>query len=388
MSSQPVRFAVIGCGALAQSTHLPNLAGSTKASLVLCCDTSEPILDLCRDCFKPQRVTTDWHQAVTDPQVDAICLATTEKLRLPVIEAAAAAGKPVYVEKPLARELDEVYAIADVVKRYETAFCVGHNRRSSPAMIDAHRIFRNHMTTTQPCPWRWERERDGRPELAEESVASINIAINDDWFSWKSWVFDPQHAPYGPMLFEMTHFTDLCNWFLDAEPVEVFAMQSGMLIHAITVRYAGGELATLHMAANGTFGYPKERYELMGRGGIVVVDHMIEVHTAGIADASARTTYPIINDRYPHLGEEGGLYGYLAKQQQAYRDAEAHGDPRLTLHGGPDKGHAHQLNRFIDQITGTGPQVCGIDAAVKATRVAFAAILAATEHRIVSLNEV
>ena len=39
-------------------------------------------------------------------------------------------------------------------------FCVGHNRRSSPAMLDAHRIFRQHMTHPKTCPWRWRREGD------------------------------------------------------------------------------------------------------------------------------------------------------------------------------------------------------------------------------------
>jgi hypothetical protein len=35
------------------------------------------------------------------------------------------------------------------------------------------------------------------------------------------------------MLFEMTHFTDLCNWFLAAEPEEVVALATGMLSHSI-----------------------------------------------------------------------------------------------------------------------------------------------------------
>ena len=83
-------------------------------------------------------------------------------------------------------------------------------------------------------------------------------------------VFDKEQAPHGPMLFEMTHFTDLCNWFLDSEPVEVSAMETGMLNHAILVKYAGGEIATLTLCANGTFGYPKELYEAMGNGSVVV----------------------------------------------------------------------------------------------------------------------
>ncbi len=60
------------------------------------------------------------------------------------------------------------------------------------------------------------------------------------------------------MLFEMTHFTDVCNWFLAEAPVEVTAVESSMLNEAIIIRYSNGSLATIVMGSNGTFGYCKE----------------------------------------------------------------------------------------------------------------------------------
>jgi predicted dehydrogenase len=54
----------------------------------------------------------------------------------------------------------------------------------------------------------------------------------------------------------------------------------------------------------------------------------------------------------------------------------------------PDKGHAHALERFVDQIRGIGPEVCGVDASVLATRVCFAAIKSAQEKRWVQLSEI
>lgn len=383
-SPAPLRFAVIGCGALAQGTHIPNLARSDKAELYACCDVSEEALAACRARYGVGRLTKDWRELVGDPQVEAICLATTERLRLPVIAAAAEAGKPVYVEKPLARELDEVYRIRDVVHAAGIPFCVGHNRRSSPAMIEAHDIFRRHMTDPQPCGWRWNREGDRRPRLPEDGRPSMSVRINDDWYSWKGWVFDKEHSLHGPMVFEMTHFTDLCNWFLAAEPTEVIAVESGMLNHAVIIRYAGGELATITMCANGTFGYPKELYEMMGNGGMVVVDHMVELRTAGVGGAPGVKPYPLGG----RSGAEAGLHGWLAQRHEACEQAAAAGDPTLLLRSpGPDKGHAHQLDRFVDEIRGVGPTVCGIDDAVTATQVAFAAVRSAHEHRVVSLEE-
>jgi hypothetical protein len=63
-------------------------------------------------------------------------------------------------------------------------------------------------------------------------------------------------------------------------------------------------------------------------------------------------------------------------------------DSKLIFTGEPDKGHAHAIERFVDEILGVGPVVCGIDATVSATRVCFAAIKAARERRVVAMGEV
>jgi len=384
---KPLRFAVIGCGSIAQAQHIPNIARSSRMTLHTCVDLDDAILARCQADFGPSHIRKDYQGAIEDPEVDAICLATTEKLRLPVIDLAAKAGKPVYVEKPLARTLEEMREIQQIVHSSNIPFCVGHNRRSSPAMLDAQRIFRQHMTDPKPCPWRWRREGDALPALPEDGVPSVSVRINDDWHSWKAWVFDKAHAPHGPMLFEMTHFTDLCNWFLDDEPVEVTAVENGMLNLAVITRYKSGALATIVVGNNGTFGYCKELYEFMGNGAYLAVDHMLEIRTAGIEGIPAKTTYPMVQDRHPEIGTEGGVSGWLAKKRAACAEAVAHNDPQLQFTAEPDKGHAHALERFVDQIRAEGPEVCGVDAAVLATRVSFAAIRSARVKRPVLLSE-
>ena len=386
----PLNFAVIGCGMLARSQHLPNIARSDKTVLHTCCDLSDEALNYCRAQYGAKvKLTTDFRAAVADPQVQVICLAATEKLRWPVIEAAARAGKPVYCEKPLARTLKEMYEIQQLVHQTGIPFCVGHNRRSSPAMLEAHRLFRAHMDNPSPCAWRFDREGEARPQgIPGDGKAAISVRINDDWWSWKAWVFDPEQAPQGPMLFEMTHFTDLCNWFLAAQPSQVTAIEQNLFNHGVVVGYETGELATLMLCANGTFGYPKELYEMFGQGGAVIVDHLLEVRTAGIEGAPPLIRYPMLADRHPQIGAEGGLSGWLAKKRAACQEAVQTGDPTKIFTAEPDKGHAHALDRFVDEIVGQGPVVCGVDEAVQATRVAWAAIKSAREGRTVRLDEV
>ena len=383
----PLNFAVIGCGSLAQNQHIPNIAESDKAVLHTCCDVSDEALSQCRDTHGALHVTKDYMAAIRDPEIEVLCVATRQNLRRPIIEAAAEAGKPVYVEKPVANTLEEMYEIQRIVRETRIPFCVGHNRRNSPAMIDAHRTFRSHMENPLPCPWRFEREGP-RPTMATDGVAAMSVRINDDWYSWKMWAFNRQEGGPGAMLFEMTHFTDLCNWFMAAEPEEVAALSRGELNHGVIIQYATGEMATIMMAGNGSFGYPKELYEMMGNGGVVVVDHMMEIRTAGIEGAEPRRIYPTRHDRHPHVGTEGGIPGWLAKKRAACEEAAAAGNSRLIFAAEPDKGHSHAIDRFVDEIRGQGPVVCGVDEAVLATRVAFAAIKAAEQRRVVWLEEV
>jgi predicted dehydrogenase len=385
---RPLNVAVIGCGSVARAQHIPNIVQSARMVLHTCVDLDDTVLAECREVFGALHIRNDFKGAIDDPEVDVICLATTEKLRLPVIALAAKAGKAVYVEKPLATTLEEMRQIQRVVTDAGIPFCVGHNRRASPAMLDAQRIFRQHMTQPGPCPWRWRREGNELPSLPDDGVPSVSVRINDDWYSWKGWVFDKSQAPHGPMLFEMTHFTDVCNWFLAEEPVEVTAVATGMLNLAVIVRYRSGSLATIVLGNNGTMGYCKELYEFMGNGAYLAVDHMLEVRSAGIEGAAARTTYAMVHDRHPEIGIEGGVPGWLAKKRAACDEAAALSDPLLQFTAEPDKGHAHALELFVDQIWGVGPEVCGVDAAVLATRVAFAAIQSARERRSVALSEV
>lgn len=255
-------------------------------------------------------------------------------------------------------------------------------------MLDAHSIFTQHMANPKPTGWRWDREGDARPALPEAQAAGMAVRINDDWYSWKSWVFDKTQAPHGPMLFEMTHFTDVCNWFLQSQPVEVVAMECGMLNHGVVIRYENQSMATISMSSSGTFGYPKELYEIFSQGAAVAIDHMVEVRTAGIVDAPHHKTYPMVNDRHPGVGTQGGIAGWLAKKRAAAGEAVTKGDPMLQFTAEPDKGHIHQLRRFVQQIKGQGPEVCGVDDTILATRVAMAAIRSAHEHRPVQISEV
>jgi len=386
---KPLNFAVIGCGMLARQMHLPNLIAIEEATLHTCCDINQANLEACRE-FNPRKMITNFHDAITDPEVDALIVATTETFRLPIIEAAAQIGKPVYTEKPLADTLKNALAIQRVVEGKNLPFCVGHNRRSSPAICDAREIFTTHARNPISPVWRYERPGWETMDIGTNPGAPvISIRVNDDWKSWKAVHLQNElNRTVGLILSEGTHFVDLANWFIDSEPVSVFCSGQGVLNHAIIIHYANGGMANIIMAATGSFAYPKELLEAMGHGAMVACDHMLEVRTAGITNAPAVQRYPMVNDRHPNVGVEGGLHGWLEKRRTACEEATQSNDPMLQFTAEPDKGHRRMLQEFIREIRGERGPVCPVSDAVVATRVCLAAAKSYMEKRTVSLSEI
>jgi predicted dehydrogenase len=359
---RPLNVAVIGCGMLARAQHIPNIQRCPATRLHTCCDLDETTLRRLQAQHPGLKITTDFRAAVADPAVDLLVVATTEHFRIPIFEAAAAARKPVYTEKPMAASLAEARHTRDLV-----------------------------AAAGMPCPWRyqrpgWEYLRDLVGH--EEEQPAISIRINDDWMSWKSVHLQGANAEYGLLLSEMTHFADLACWFADARPRRVGVLSSGVLNHATTIEFEGGGIASILMAAHGTFAYPKELLEAFGRGGVVVVDHMLEVRTAGIADAPARKTYPILNDAHPHLGSQGGFAGWFEKRHAARDESMREGNGDWIIAAEPDKGHARMLDAFVEEIRGErSAPVSPAATAVQAIEICTAAIRSFRERRFVDLAE-
>ena len=116
---------------------------------------------------------------------------------------------------------------------------------------------------------------------------------------------------------------------------------------------------------------------------------MLEVRTAGIADAPARKTYPFLNDRYPEIGAQGGLAGWLDKKQAARQESLRAGNADWISIAEPDKGHARMLGAFVEEIRGLrSAPVSPVADAVQAVEICAAAIRSFREKRFVDIAEV
>ncbi len=381
----PIRVGVIGCGMFARQTLLPHIASMDEARIHSCCDSNAAAIEACLK-FEPERVTSDFLSVVEDPEVDMLVVATSETFRLPIIQAAARAGKPVYCEKPLADTLENANAIEQFVKTSGIPFCVGHNRRCAPALVMARELFVSHMKAPRTVSWRFKREgAEAIPVGDNPGVPILTIRINDDWQSWNAvHLLHGKNREVGLILSEGTHFADLATWFLDSEPVEVHCIGSGILNHVITIRYANAGIANITMAGTGSLGYPKELLEVFGNAGALVVDHMLEVRSSGIEDFPAIHRFPLAGSA---ASGEAGFASWFEQKVAACREAADTKDVFKQFSAEADKGHRNILREFIREIRGLRAPVCPISDAITATKICLAAVRSRLESRPVRLAE-
>lgn len=134
-----INAAVIGLGRWGKSI-VEAVQGKSKHLRIIRGVSKEP--DLVRDFAKTHvfELSTDFEEAVSDPRVQAVFLATPHSLHVAQIEAVAAAGKPVWCEKPLALTRAEAKrAIAATVKA-KVPFGLGNNKRCFSSMRELKRL--------------------------------------------------------------------------------------------------------------------------------------------------------------------------------------------------------------------------------------------------------
>jgi predicted dehydrogenase len=128
----PVRIGVVGCGAIAQIQHLPNLKALRDCfEVTAVCDVSPALARHVAHRFDVPRAMTDLG-ALLDAGVDAVLLCHTD----PKTEAAVAAfeaGKHVLIEKPLCFSNEEAARITAAAERAGSVGLVGYMKVYDPA---------------------------------------------------------------------------------------------------------------------------------------------------------------------------------------------------------------------------------------------------------------
>lgn len=143
--------------------------------------------------FGFEKSSSDWRSVVADPDIDIIDIATPNHLHAEIAIAAAAAGKHIISEKPLARTGDEAKTMYEAVKSAGIVHMVAFNYRRTPAVALAKKyisegaigeILNFRGTYLQdwsadpdgPLSWRFQKKIAGSGSLGDIGTHVVDMA--------------------------------------------------------------------------------------------------------------------------------------------------------------------------------------------------------------------
>ncbi|MBO4304221.1 MAG: Gfo/Idh/MocA family oxidoreductase [Lentisphaeria bacterium] len=361
--------AQIGCGKFAWQQDLKNLSSHPDVDLKWVCDVNRTNAEKAAEHFSVPHRTADVLEVIQDPEVDFIKIATSHEAHLPIIEAAAKAGKHIFCEKPMAMTEEEAYRIIRAVRRGGVKLCVDLNRRMAPALQALRRKFLKQEVDPRHNPWRYVETE--RALLPEEDLPHLLIRIQDESSSYGLGHLDPLTGG-GQIIGESVHFLDLACWFFaPLLPREITAWGSSRLSHGIHLRFEGGASMTLDFSCSGTFDFPKELYEVTGKASLFRSLHFVENNYYGMPE-DAPEFFPLQRDPYPEMGE--GFAAFLSKSRKRLTGSANAKALENTVPLLPDKGHLSMLDAFLRAIREDLPSPCDEIAGFRSTYLARRAI--------------
>ena len=142
---KPLRVAIIGAGYWGPNL-IRNLNEAPGADPVAVADLSDERLAAVHKRFPAVRTTKDHRELLADRSIDAVCIATPVATHRGLAEEAFAAGKHVFVEKPIAGSIEDAEAIIRAGERAGKTLMVGHTFLYNPAVVNVReRIVRGDL---------------------------------------------------------------------------------------------------------------------------------------------------------------------------------------------------------------------------------------------------
>lgn len=144
-----LRIGVLGAGPIAQAAHFDACRKARNADLYAICDAADDLRQRMVQIHQPACSYRQYDDMLADGNVDAVILAVADAFHVPLALRALAAGKHVFVEKPMGVSVEECERLRCEVRTSGRVLQVGHNRRFDPGWAFAHRFIREELGALQ-----------------------------------------------------------------------------------------------------------------------------------------------------------------------------------------------------------------------------------------------
>ncbi|MGW1777952.1 Gfo/Idh/MocA family protein [Streptomyces sp. NPDC002143] len=179
-----------------------------KPRLVHAADTAEDRAAYARDVLGYEKATTDYRAVLDDPDVEVVSICAPNILHHEIGIAAAKAGKPFWIEKPVGRSAEETAEVAAAARTAGVVTSIGYNYRHAPAVERARELI---------AEGRLGRITNVRATFFSGYAAEPNGAL--------SWRFKRDLAGHGALGDLLSHVVDLVSYVV-APIGEVSALTS------------------------------------------------------------------------------------------------------------------------------------------------------------------
>jgi predicted dehydrogenase len=191
------------------------------------CDVYEPHLDLARRIADPSAfVTRNYHDLLSRKDIHAVVIGTPDHWHVPMTVDACAAGKDVYVEKPLTHKLSEGQAVIEAQNRHRRIVQVGTQQRSMPQFQRARELVRaGRLGRVHKVHLTWNRNTD-RVRRGPQNVDPRKLdwrgflgnapAQEFDEYRYRHWRWFWDFGN-GILTDLMVHYIDVVHWFYDLD---------------------------------------------------------------------------------------------------------------------------------------------------------------------------
>ena len=255
----PIRWGILGCGDIAEKRVAESIQLDPRSELVAACRRDSQKLAIFCDRFAVPKAFTNSIELIRSDDVDAVYVATPVVLhRQNVLDAAAAAGKHIIVEKPMGLNSADCDEMVAACQNAGVALSVAYYRRFYPIVHRMKQLI--------------DSGELGRPISVSASAGNPRLFPNDDWRVVRS------QSGGGPLMDIGSHRIDLfLDLFGDVDHVMslVESIESNYETEdtaVVAIRFATGKIGILETYF-GASDVP-DRFAIMCTRGSITTDSL------------------------------------------------------------------------------------------------------------------
>jgi predicted dehydrogenase len=225
-ANETIEVGCIGTGGRCRAL-MKSLQKIANVRIAAVCDIYDAHLKLGRELADPKAMVFKNYKELLDRKdIHAVVIGTPDHWHVPMTVDACAAGKDVYVEKPLTHSQAEGRAAVDAQDKHRRIVQVGMQQRSMPHFQKARELLRaGRCGVVHKVHLTWNRNTD--------RVRRGKLNIDPTSVDWKAFLGGARDQPFDEYRFRnwrwfwdfgggiftdlMVHFIDVAHWFLDLD---------------------------------------------------------------------------------------------------------------------------------------------------------------------------